>query len=277
MKKSLCITTYVSGKEYIEFIPVYIYSILKSYPNYGIIIFCGESLPDNVRNSLDYLNIMGKFTVIENYMEYIPKNFIPRKAAACKRWLVYSDEFLGFECLYIGDIDIFILPEETPIHIQHLKHCETIGLGYSNIIRHADDKMISGLHFIKTKQYISNILPVLNKYKNMFNSDKLLYTNSEYMLYDMIKDSGLGLCPKAKDGEWTNPLDPSFRPLHGIHLAVFRDLIVKKRRINSDSFKEGMKILVGLIDDPVFKKIENNFESKMIKRIFRKVHKFNIK
>ena len=275
MKESLCIATYASGRDYIEFIPVYIYSILKSYPEYEVVVFCGEKLPANIRRSLSYIEGMGAFTVVEGSLEYVSSTIDKRCAAACKRWFVYSEKFKEYKYLYIGDIDVFILPEYAPIHEQHLKHCETIKLDYSNVRRHADGNKLSGLHFIKTEAYLENMLPVVEKYAKLYHADELHYTNDETMLFDIISESGLGLCPRAKDGEWIDPADPSFRPVHGIHLAVFRDFFVKKRRVSSESFLERMRQLQVMVEDPVFEKIEENFGAKMIKRIFKRVHKFD--
>lgn len=275
MKDSLCVATYASGREYLEFIPVYIYSILKSYPDYEVVIFCGENIPDNIKNSLSYIEGMGAFSVEEEYLKYVPAGFDKRNSAACKRWFVYSDIFKKYKYIYIGDIDVFVLPEELPIHEQHLKHCEAIGLDYSNVRRRANGKRLSGLHFIKTEAYLESMLPVVEKYKKLYHNDKLHYENDENMLFDIISESGLGLCPRATNGEWIDPTDHSFRPVHGIHLAVFRDFFIKKRRLRSDSFRASMKKLQSMIKDPVFEKIEQNFESKMIKRIFKRVHKYN--
>jgi|LGVF01.1.fsa_nt_gb hypothetical protein len=275
MKDSLCVATYASGREYLEFIPVYIYSILKAYPDYEVVIFCAEILPDNIRNSLSYIEGMGAFSVEEGYLKHVPSGFDKKISAACKRWFVYSQKFKEYKYLYIGDIDVFILPEETPIHEQHLKHCEAIDLDYSNVRRRANGKRLSGLHFIKTEAYLERMLPVVEKYKKLYNNDKLHYENDENMLFDIISESGLGLCPRATDGEWIDPADPSFRPVHGIHLAVFRDFFVKKRRLSSKSFRASMRKLQVMVKDPVFEKIEQNFEAKMIKRIFKRVHKYD--
>jgi len=277
MKNEICITTYVSGKEYQEFIPCFIYSVLKSYPDYNIIIFCGESLHDNVKESLSYLYQFGQFEVIENFLPFIPTSLTLRVSSMSKRWLLYSDLFLKYEYIYIGDIDIFIVKETPGLLEQHLIHCDTIDLNYSNVLRRSDKKRITGLHFVKRKLYFDKMLPVIQRYLELMKNNQLTYNGScEFMLYDMITESGLGLCPQAESKGCVNPREGSFRPDHGIHLAVFRDLIVKKRKVISENFQEKMEILKNMIDDPVFRKIEKNFESKMIKRIFKRVHKYSI-
>ena len=277
MNNKLCITTYVTGKEYQEFIPVFIYSIFKSYPHYNIIIFCGEYLDNSVIKNLNLIEKICDYKIIENYLPNNPKKISNRVSSMSKRWLIYCDDFVDYEYLYIGDIDIAILKENPELLIQHKIHCNTINLPYSNVRRRSHDNRVTGLHFIKTREYFNKMLPVIEKYTYLFMNDDLNYKYScEYMLYDMIVESGLGLCPRATGKGIFDPHNESFRPHHGIHLAVFRDLMVKKKEVSSKHFVKRMKNFKALIDDPVFKSIESNFQTKMIKRIFKRVHNFKI-
>lgn len=277
MNKRLCVATYVSGSEYQEFIPVYIYSILCSYPDYFVFIFCGEKIKQNVRKSLDILEQIGNFKIFESHLPAHSGKLKKGVAAACKRWLLYIPEFSNYDFLYIGDVDIFIIPDQTSLLDQHLIHCQTLQLDYSNVRRRASAKRISGLHFVKIEPYFKKMLPIIDKYSTMILSDQSNYEviDDECMLFDMINESGLGLCPQAKDVEHIDPRMPSFRPYHGIHLAVFRDLMVKKRRVVSDDFKKNMRTLKYMIDEPLFKKIEMNFDGRLIKRIFKRIHDFS--
>jgi hypothetical protein len=277
MKASLCITTYVTGRDYQEFIPVFIYSLFKAYPHYEIIIFCGEYLDKSVRKNLSILEKICDFKIIENYLPHKPSNLDNRVASMSKRWLIYCDDFLNYEYLYIGDIDIAILKENPDLLIQHKIHCDTINLIYSNVRRRTHSNRITGLHFVKTKEYFEKMYPVIDKFKYLFLNNKLKYKYScEYMLYDMIIESELGLCPRATGKGVFDPHNESFRPHHGIHLAVFRDLLVKKKEVSSKHFVERMKNFKAIIDDPIFKSIESNFETKMMRRIFKRVHNFKI-
>lgn len=277
MNKRLCVATYVSGSEYQEFIPVYIYSILCSYPDYFVFIFCGEKIKQNVRKSIDILEQIGNFKIFENHLPGHSEKIKKGVAAACKRWLLYISEFLDFDFLYIGDVDIFILPEKLSLLDQHLIHCQTLKLDYSNVRRRASAKRMSGLHFVKVAPYFKKMLPIINKYSKSILNEKSNYevVDDEAMLFDMVNESGLGLCPQATSIEYADPRVPSFRPYHGIHLAVFRDLIVKKRRVISYDFQKNLHTLKDMIDEPLFKKIEMNFDGRLIKRIFKRIHNFS--
>lgn len=277
MSGKICIITYVVGEKYQEFIPVYIYSITKSYPDYNIIIFCGEELRKNVKESLSLIKEQSKFTIIEDYLSFNVNSLTVRVSSMSKRWLLYSEDFENYEYIYIGDIDIFINKETPSLLDQHLIHCETIGLDYSNVVRRSHYNRVSGLHFVKREPYFSKMLPVIHKYTKLMENNELKYKYScEYMLYDMLAEAGLGICPRATGKDFADPSQASFRPDHGVHLAIFRDFYVKKRRILSAAIKSQMKLMKETIDDPIFREIENNIESRMVRRIFRRVHKFKV-
>jgi len=101
------------------------------------------------------------------------------------------------EFIYIGDIDIFILEEIAPKHIEIMK---TINLPYSNILRKGR-KALSGLHFSRTDAFYP--LPEV---------DETIVNLDEAMLYQMVVKKGLQLPPE----------DFNERPLHGFHMSLNR-------------------------------------------------------
>ncbi len=273
MTEKLCITTYVSGKDYQEFIPVFIYSIYKSYPGYGVIIFCGETLADNVKKTLDALKPYISFKIVENHLSFEVGSLRKGVSSAAKRWLLCSELFDQYQNVYIGDVDIYILKESPSLLEQHLTHCDTIGLDYSNARRRTHYNRVTGLHFVKSQQYFSKMRPIIEKYTRLMKENKLVYEYDELMLYDMIIEADLGICPQVMRKESRqDPLKPVFRPTHGVHLAALRSLFVKKRRVCTDVFIQEMKDMKKGMREPLFRVIESNFESKMVKRIFRRIH-----
>lgn len=99
------------------------------------------------------------------------------------------------EFTYIGDIDILILEEVTPVHIANMRRT---GLPYSNVMR-PGGKRLSGLHFTRTDAYY----PV-----DTAGVD--LTTNDEMVLLNLARKAGL-----PDPGE-------TFRPMHGFHLSANR-------------------------------------------------------
>jgi len=277
MKKSLCITTYVSGKNYQDFIPIFIFSLSKAYPEYDVIIFIGEVLNENVKKSLSLLEKKINFKIIENYLSFVPNSLTPRVSIMAKRWLLYTDDFVQYDYIYIGDIDVFILKENPSLLDQHIIHCKTIGLNYSNIIRKSHYNRITGLHFFNREPYFDKMLPVIDKYTQLMKNNELVYKYScEYMLYDMISESGLGICSRAMSKDSKDPRKASFRVNHGFHLAIFRNFFIKKRDVMSEHIKRRITLIRDVIDDSLFFEIEQNIESKMVRRIIRRLKKFPI-
>lgn len=141
--KKLCVVCFVFHNrrygefEYLAYIPFYIYTVLKAYPDYAVRIYTDCDLPFEISEQLRLLEGMGEFHVVENIS--VP-GFKPGKdpngdLRKSIRWLFYDDAFEQFETIYIGDIDILIGKETPGIYEAHLKHCETLGLPYSNIVR----------------------------------------------------------------------------------------------------------------------------------------------
>lgn len=49
----ICLTTFVQGHLYQEYLPMLIYSIGKAYPEYDVKIFLHDTLRDDLRPALD--------------------------------------------------------------------------------------------------------------------------------------------------------------------------------------------------------------------------------
>lgn len=218
--KDICIVGYSYGHKYTSFIPIYIYSILKSYPDYSVLVFCDNKLDDQVRDNLKLLEGLGDFEVVENYKFGLNENQkimgFPGTRKSL-RWLFFDERFSDFKSIYIGDIDMFMCRESIDIYQQHNSHCEKLGLPYSNYIRvtskvlkpsiklilknlfHSDIKALlsmskrkeihfsrlTGLHFVKTQDYYSKISPLFEEFIELITEkassvDKDIYYLSEY-------------------------------------------------------------------------------------------------
>ncbi|MEF1220388.1 hypothetical protein REH76_21850, partial [Photobacterium damselae] len=218
MKKKLCMTTYVFGDKYKHYIPLFVYSIKKNYPEYGVVVFCQGELNSSIKKQLKKLESLGDFKIIENKFNEIEHD-IPRGAAL--RWLLWDETFNNYDSIYIADIDIFYCKEEIDIYEQHKKHCELIGYSFSNIIRKIEysgigkirrflrdikwcgikyaivnsfktnkEMKLTGLHFHNVSHYKNNILPLHDEFINKITrKNDYIYGhsagfNDESFLYD---------------------------------------------------------------------------------------------
>lgn len=275
-KKDLLLVGYNYGEKYQGFIPLYVYSILKNYPEYDVVIYSDVALNDKVKKSLKRLEGMGNFLIKEEYDFGLRKGFVVRDDMNSKtavRWLFYDKIFSNYKAIYIGDIDIFICREELGIFKTHMAHAKSLSLPYSNYIRCTTDTSklnikntiyylyskqvkllwkkikrepilmdrLSGLHFIIVSEYFPKVIPHFDEFLNKIskNNNDPIY-NDEQLLYNLINKSKIGLPPvSASSPEMDNLRYESvnFRPHHGIHLGIFRhDSTIVKNRQVLESY-----------------------------------------
>lgn len=288
-----CISTVVSGKAYQEYIPHYIYSILHSYPDYHVKVFCREKLRRNVRESITELGALGNCEVKDRCFPEYPDTKTNNKAC---RWLIPEEEFSEFDHVYIGDIDFFILPEDPPFLEQHLAHTRTLGVPYSNIVRPEYDTTantfsgshqlrITGLHFIHRKEYYRRVTPIQDEFREQLKEPK--EGSDEKFLYSMITKA-FGEPRKADPAdfqgksEWVeehgiggvphwSPEDIIFRPYHGIHYGAFRPKNKEMKRsgiLNNRYYgKTYLAVMDTVRDDPMYQRLLKNSSRAIRKRV----------
>ncbi|GHU78661.1 hypothetical protein AGMMS49992_29700 [Clostridia bacterium] len=237
--------------DYKWYIPLFLYSIFKSYPDYDARIYVTGKIPNDMRELIKKLHDIGNFEIIENFK--IP-GFNPMlfkdplqadQAHRASRWLLFDEAFMQYEAAYMGDIDIFICKDPTSegLFEQHKRHCEFLGVPYSNGIRNKpihlpgnnnDFQRLSGLHFTLNDEYFRKVEPairdMIKELNSIAKSGRLPFPiNNEHILYRLAKNAGIPLPSR----EATDPIlsagrsgfDPesyTFRPHHGLHLSVFR-------------------------------------------------------
>ena len=123
---------------------------------------------------------------------------------------------------YIGDVDIFINEPIKEFHINRMIKNNTI---YDNCIRPENKLKLSGLHFVKTKEWYNL---TRNIRKSIFINSKNDLRNDEMILFDIVKKSNI----KIHDDKG------SFnRPLHGLHLSLNRVPFTDKLSFPIDLYK----------------------------------------
>lgn len=214
--KTLCIAA-IANEDYQEYIPLYLYFVLRAYPDYELIVYFDGAMHPQVAACIDSLRDMGCFRI-----KPIPYAYDRSKPQAIKsfRWLLVDDEFYQYDNVYIGDVDMFLVREGVPLHEVHVRHSREIGLPYSNRVRSGQRKL-TGLHFMRTHEYFDRVLPTMQKYRDAALSGELGISNEE-LLYRMMEES-VGL-PRAVG---------NFVSFHGIHaraFSEFHDLAFQRAR-----------------------------------------------
>lgn len=302
------------GVKYQSFIPIYIYSILKSYPEYEVLVFSDTSMDARIVNSLDKLRNLGTFEIVENY------NFgftNPRRGIdssifnMAARWFIYDDRFLNYDSIYIGDLDILVCREESGIYEQHKKHCEVIGLPYSNCVRCSVStsklsiklilyylltfqfkilkkklssrgkirNKLTGLHFILCEEYFKKLVPVKNQILHELCEEALNWETDQEIIYELMKRSNIGIpkiSPSSPVMESKNCDSIGYRPHHGIHLGIFRNKLNVKKEIqllNSYTYKEYYMKYLEMKEDPLFIELINNSD-EFVRNLFHEMERF---
>ena len=104
-ESDLCWAVYVHG-QYQHFIPIYIASVLRSYPETFVKVFLEGTVLH--QDAIQHLrrHVSDRYEIRENWNPLTVNRWEYKRAA---RWFIPSDDFVGFRYGYIGDVDILVL------------------------------------------------------------------------------------------------------------------------------------------------------------------------
>ena len=114
-KPKLVVTTVVSADSFQYYIPIFIYTWLRAYPNAIVKVYLRGKLNADVITTLDLIDEQESFIIEEDsFLDF------PTRESTCNtlRHLIPEDEFEGFDYLYITDID-FIALRHNPSHLDY--------------------------------------------------------------------------------------------------------------------------------------------------------------
>ena len=266
-----CFTTVVYGW-YQDFIPIYIYSILRAFPQHFVKIFVLEPLNDNNIRALDLIkkNLSDHFEVVDNFTEL---NWCEIPHSAALRFLLTREYFEDFKYVYFGDVDLLIYNEYGDNFINsYLRHCEITGLPFSNEHNFYENKhRVTGLHFIIKDPYFDEMDDIIKEirvpkkiggwwnptFRSQCFYNDLNPTFDEEMLYYMLS-STFDLRPLKNYG----------RPNHGWHLGEYRYyymnaykspyyfsqryMLLSDKAYQRMSEKPELDMIFAILEDPVF-------------------------
>lgn len=240
----LCVTTVVDSK-YQNYIPLFIYCMHKSYPEYKIKLFTHGIIQTNILTALHHL----KHTDHEIHEGLFDEFHYTKYAPISWRFVVPPEHYEEYENVYITDIDMMIVSQSVDLLYYHLNEMGETGLCYSNSLRNSKHwkgtESFTGLHFA-SKEWFERTEEARQKYWTKLRLGRV-GSKREYdghMLYLMAKESGLGKCKKLKLAERH----------HGIHLGnfrLFKTMVKLKKRMNTDKclkWQEWQR-------DPLFRRI----------------------
>ena len=129
----VCLTTVVSDDLFQYYIPLFVYTAKKAYPNYGVKIFLRGRLNKHVRK---LLNDMKKLRMCNPHFQVYEDYFLkyPKRISICNtlRHLLPADKFEKYDYLYITDIDFLIFRHEPTLGRYFQKRIEKTKLPYAS-------------------------------------------------------------------------------------------------------------------------------------------------
>lgn len=223
-KDDCCLFTVVSG-EYQWYVPLFLDRAIKAYPEYDVVVIVRENLELEVEKMIEPLVKQAGVIVLagvnqdDDWKKY-PKDGLTTAALR----LLKGDELIwNYDYALITDIDVMIMKEKLPIVEQHLRSMEENGtVAYDNILINGDH--CSGVHFVTDEWWTATLEARENRMVELQQGGQLSKKFDEYMLYGIIRESGLGL-PK-ENTDWAT---------HGLHLGRWRNGDMTKTLTNEES------------------------------------------
>ena len=255
--KKLCFSSFVHGW-YQDFIPLFLYSIYRSYPDHDCLIFLREYL---CRNNIISLEALRKkydhFRLVEEYRE-VDCTYVKHLPAV--RFLIPGEAFQEYDFLYMTDIDFLILQEyDLTFYDYYWEHCRFTGLPFSNsfFTDHLNRTRLTGLQFMVVKPYYESMNPIMQR---VIGGDP--YCQS---IIDSLAFDEQCLYYMANQTFDLSLLNGYSRPHHGIHFGHVREkamgssFIKKTRHLLWDQHQV---TLAEMWEDDLFQLIYGNLGSE---------------
>lgn len=292
----VCFSTVCSSNHYSYFIPTFLYSIKRAYPNVGVKVFVKGKLKDDVRECLDKLRkdklIDGDWEVKDDYF----KKF-PMRVSTCNslRFLLPKDYFAGYDYVFIRDIDFIVLPHKVS-HMGHfIKRMKSVsacmfgargpyhfpsrpeinGKGWAGKY----SRVGGGLVILKSPEWFDKTKGAVKHYRTCLKSstgdgiDKHVAGSyreyDEVMLYRICKKSHIGTPSKKGRGVDGKGVSNTYRDIHLGDFAKWGFSKIK-RKISVETVRQYML----LEKDPVWQMVkEAAGKNKKVRVLLRRAKK----
>ena len=264
--RSLLFQTVAWG-DYQWFIPTYVYTALRAYPDSYVRIIYRETLAAGVREALALVRdgLSDHFEVIENAWPHTPFYM-------GTRWLLGDGWWRGYEFGHIGDVDLLIYPEQPTLLEFERARAGQLGKPFSNSTQLPQFKKMAGYsHFVICGPYFAALRPVQEKFIDdprrllLRDCDPSLPVqhdacggeyqlclpqalgNDEYLLCHLI-DTALGAPPiLTPQPPWAVP--------HGIHLGALRTRQPWWRLVGGARPPDELDQAAKILREPLYRKL----------------------
>lgn len=244
-------------KKYSHFIPLYCAALLYSNDEIDIEIglACNTLDPKEASaiQELQKLYPKSKILLKYNFFEIDPDLKVHIYAKGIyrgKRMMVNSVRFVSEPMIkddytYISDIDIISLDKN--FYLGHIKNLNDRNMIYDNIVRPNNTGRLSGLHFVRTKDYYPLDLSGLD----FFKQDEILLKK----ITEKKTKINYELC------------NPELRPVHGPHISLNRPYVAGTNSIPGWGVKKYKNEWKSFKMSNAYKAIENSFDPIISKQL----------
>lgn len=185
--KELLISMFVSGK-YQHYVPMFRLFAQESYPEYNVLINAERATTNKIFEQYRCFD-GGVFNL---------NNFYSKRDVKFLRWSCLPIDYVFYQNIYIGDIDILIMRDTPTLLEKHLAICEKQSLPFSNTCG-IDDPVtrghrVTGIHFFQndSRGYLEKMRDTASNMKpdSYYYNDKLGRIDNQYALYCLLQDAG---------------------------------------------------------------------------------------
>lgn len=224
---------------YQKYIPYYIYSIKRNYPNSEIILFYIGSINRDLK---DFLKSESNVIFYDNFFsekaDFI-KDYKIRGGGnkTLLRYLIPGHYFSKFDAVYFGDVDILIFNEGYNLFDFHKRQADALNLPFSNKVRTLPNstklsKRLTGLHFVLVKDYYAKIDSLINQFfsDKKFRDIFMEHINRDEEFLYKLNSLAFNFLPEE--------VSLNKRPWHGFHLGLVRG----RKYLNFDTIGENSSL-----------------------------------
>ena len=292
MKSKVCFSSVCTGDSYSYYIPLFVYTVKRAYPDAGVKVFVTGKLNDDIHEALKLIPYDGWEVKEDCFKSYPNKSHMTN----CLRFLVDEKEYKGYSYVFVKDIDFLIFSHKTS-HYQYFK--KQIGklpyFGARGPHRRPRRYNINGSGWkckytrvaggsfsFKNPAWFEKTKKAQKEYRHSFKHNLHDRYDShkpasyreydEVMLYRIIKLSGLKV-PTRKNKNALGKRAP--KKYRDMHLGDFNKKKHNKKRVSKRITIENVRNFAKLERDPVWIEIRKRMRtSSRVRESLRRARKY---
>lgn len=286
----ICFSSVCTDDSYQFYVPLFVYTTKRAYPDAGVKVFIKGKLKDAVREALSLIPYDGWEVKEDCFKSYPNRPYVTN----CLRFLVNEKEYKGYDYVFIKDIDFLIFNHKVS-HLDYFR--KAMGklpyFGARGPYRHprryninrvgwkGNFTRIAGGSFVfKNPEWFDKTREIQKTYRSHVKhntSDGLdSHTPGSYreydevMLFRIVKKAGLPTPTRKNVYKKHAP-----KVYRDIHLGDFIKKKHGKKRLSSRVSTENLKKLAKLEKDPIWVKIRKIAgKNDKIRENLRRVRKY---